>query len=96
MSKRQTKVWQIILACLLFIAFTGLNIYVTLRIISMSGDELFENLIGTFVILEDFHPSVAIFLALFSLSVVWIAWLAIVVMSTILIFRWFKEKRNDT
>jgi hypothetical protein len=96
MTKRQSNILSVILVAIGFVALSTVLLFSTERILSMSEAELFENLIGTFRILEDFHPSVATCLALFSLTVLWTTWIVYLTFCIIISVRWFKEKRNDS
>lgn len=95
MTKRQSNILSVTLVVVAFIALSAFNWFSTVRIVSMSEAELFENLTGTFKILEDFHPSVATCLALFSLTVVWILWTVYLTCCIILAVRWFKERKHE-
>lgn len=79
-----------------FIALTYFNIFTTSMLMSMTEAELFENLIGTFVIFCCFHQSVASYLAIFSGIMTWGLWLAYIVTAIIVVNKWLKERRNDT
>ena len=96
MTKRQSNILSVILVATGFVVLSIVLLYSTERILSMSEAELFENLIGTFRIFENFHPSVATCLALFSLTVLWITWIVYLTCCIIISVRWFKERRNDS
>ena len=96
MTKRQSNILSVILVATGFVVLSIVLLYSTERILSMSEAELFENLVGTFRILEDCHPSVATCLALFSLTVLWITWIVYLTCCIIISVRWFKERRNDS
>ena len=100
MTERQSNILSairsVILIVTVFIALSIFLLFSTERILSMSEAELFENLIGTFRIFEDFHPSVATYLAWFSLTFMWIIWIVYLTCCILILVRWFKERRNDT
>ena len=96
MTKRQSNILSIILVVTVFIALSIFLLFSTERILSMSEAELFENLIGTFRIFEDFHQSIATCLAWFSLTFMWIIWTVYLTCCILILVRWFKERRNDT
>lgn len=95
-DKRQSNILSVILVATGFVALSIFLLFSTERILSMSEEELFENLVATFKIFESFHTSVAIFIALFSLTVLWITWIVYLTCCIIILVRWFKEKRNDS
>ena len=96
MTKQQSNILSVILVAMVFVALSIFLLFSTERILSMSEAELFENLIGTFRIFENFHPSVAICLALFSLTVLWTTWIVYLIYCIPASVRWFKERRNDS
>ena len=95
MIKRQCDIFSVILVAIVFAVFSIFLLFSTERVFSMSETELFENLIKTFTIFRDFHPSVATHLMLFSLTVLWIAWIIYLTSCIIISVRWFKERHND-
>ena len=96
MTKRLGNIFLVTLAAITFVALSLFLWFSTERMLSMSEAELFENLISTFRILEGFHPSVATYLTLFSLTVLWIIWLVYLIMCITAVVLWFKERRNDS
>ena len=96
MTKRQSNIFSVILVVTVFVALSIFLLFSTEKILSMSEAELFENLIGTFRIFEDFHSSIATYLAWFSLTFLWIIWAVYLTCCIITSVRWFKERRNDT
>ena len=98
MTERQSNILSairsVILIVTVFIALSVFLLFSTKRILSMSEAELFENLISTFRIFEDFHPSVATYLAWFSLTFMWIIWVVYLTCCILILVRWFKERRK--
>lgn len=90
------NILSVTLALVVFVALSVFLLFSTERILSMSEAELFENLIDTFEIFANFHPSFATYLASFSLTFLWITWIVYLVCCIIISVRWFKERRNDT
>lgn len=94
MTERQSNILSVILVATVFVALSIFLLFSTKGILSMSEAELFENLIGTFRIFEDFHPSVATYLAWFSLTFMWIIWVVYLTCCILILVRWFKERRK--
>ena len=96
MTKRQNDIFVVTLTAIADITLLILTILAIEQILSMSEAELFEVLTSTFRIFENFHPSVAVFFAIFSLTVSWTFVAVYSIACLIMVVRLLKERHNDS